>query len=99
MTAPNIAKGERVAWLLWDAGMEMPRYQPAILKLLEARRALPKVDRTEEQDQVRTWVFKEWLEWWIKMEAWDDVWFNGWQCERRSLVFLCLSSSLRIFID
>lgn len=54
MTAPNIDKGERVAWLFWDVGMEMPRYQPAILKLLEARRALPKVDRTEEQEQVRT---------------------------------------------
>jgi AMMECR1 domain-containing protein len=31
-----VDKGERVGWLLWDVGIEMPRYQPAILRLVEA---------------------------------------------------------------
>jgi hypothetical protein len=40
----GVDEGERVAWLLWDAAIEMPRYQPAILKLVEAIRALPELD-------------------------------------------------------
>jgi hypothetical protein len=31
-----VDKGELVGWLLWDVGIEMPRYQPAILRLVEA---------------------------------------------------------------
>lgn len=47
-----VDKGERVGWLLWDVGTEMPQYQPAILKLVEAIRALPGIDGTEEQIRV-----------------------------------------------
>jgi len=43
-----VDKGERVSWILWGAGTEMPRYQPAILKLVEAIRVLPELYRTEE---------------------------------------------------
>jgi hypothetical protein len=34
-----VGKGERVDWLLWDVGIEMLQYQPAVLKLVEAIRA------------------------------------------------------------
>lgn len=40
----NVDKGERVAWLLRDVGIEMPQYQPAILKLAEAIKALPELE-------------------------------------------------------
>jgi hypothetical protein len=75
----NVDKGERVAWLLWDAGIEMPRYQPAILKLVEAIRELPKLDMTEEQ--IRTWRFKEKWERWRDMEAFENIWFKAWERE------------------
>lgn len=42
-------KGERVSWLLWDAGIDMPRHQPAVLELIEAIHALPELERSEEQ--------------------------------------------------
>ncbi|KAJ5764840.1 hypothetical protein N7520_004399 [Penicillium odoratum] len=44
----GVDKGERVSWLLWDAAIEMPRYQPAILKLVETIRGLPELDRSKE---------------------------------------------------
>lgn len=53
-------KGERVSYLLWDTAIEIPRYQPAVLKLVEAIRALPELERTEEQ--IRTGRFEDKLE-------------------------------------
>lgn len=67
-----VDKGERVSWLLWDAGIDMPRYQPAILKLIEAIRALPQLERTEEQ--IRTGRFEDKLEAWRSLEAFDYIW-------------------------
>lgn len=67
-----VEKGERVSWLLWDAAIEMPRYQPAILKLVDAIRALPELDRTEEQ--TRTGRFKDKLETWRSLEAFENIW-------------------------
>ncbi|KAF9249958.1 hypothetical protein DTO006G1_5917 [Penicillium roqueforti] len=67
-----VDKGERVSWLLWDAAIEMPNYQPAILKLVEAIRALPDLDRTEEQ--VRTSRFQDRLEDWRNLAAFKDIW-------------------------
>ena len=69
---PVVDKGERVSWLLWDAAMYMPRYQPAILKLIEAIRALPELERTEEQ--IRTGRFEDKLETWRSLEAFTDIW-------------------------
>ncbi|KAJ5166780.1 uncharacterized protein N7482_005561 [Penicillium canariense] len=43
----SLADEDRV--LLLDADIDMPRYQPAVLKLVEAIRALPKLERTETQ--------------------------------------------------
>jgi hypothetical protein len=74
-----VDKGERVGYLLWDVGIEMPQYQPAILKLVEAIRALPEIERTEEQ--IRVWRFKERLQRWIDMEAFDEIWFTYYQRE------------------
>lgn len=74
-----VGKGERVAWLLWDAGIEMPRYQPAILDLVEAIQALPTLEMTEEQ--IRTWQFKEKWERWRNMEKFWDIWFETYQRE------------------
>lgn len=79
---PNVDKGWRVSYLLWDAGIEMPRHQPAILKIVEAIKELPGIDRTEQQ--IQEWFFKERLERWIRMEAWEDVCFDSWRCERDS---------------
>lgn len=67
-----VDKGERVSRLLWDAAIEMPRYQPAILKLVEAIRALPKLERTEEQ--IRTRRFEHKLETWRSLEAFGNIW-------------------------
>lgn len=69
-----VGKGERVGWLLWDVGIEMLHYQPAILKLVEVIRALPGIDRTEKQ--IRVWQFKERLERWRDMEAFYEMWFR-----------------------
>lgn len=68
----GVDKGERVSWLLWDAAIEMSRYQPAILKLVETIRGLPGVDRTEEQ--VRTSRFQDMLEKWRNLEAFEEIW-------------------------
>lgn len=68
----GVDKGERVSWLLWDAAIEMPRYQPAILKLVETIRGLPELDRTEEQ--VRTSRFQDMLEKWRNLEAFEEIW-------------------------
>ncbi|OOQ82405.1 hypothetical protein PEBR_39204 [Penicillium brasilianum] len=67
-----VDKGERVSWLLWDAAIQMPRYQPAILKLVEAIRALPELERTEEQ--IRTRRFEDKLETWRSLEAFENIW-------------------------
>jgi hypothetical protein len=55
-----VDKGERVSWLLWYAAIDMPRYQPAILKLIEAICALPQLERTEEH--ICTGCFEDRLE-------------------------------------
>ncbi|KAJ9214706.1 hypothetical protein DTO166G4_3762 [Paecilomyces variotii] len=70
---PVVDKGERVSWLLWDAGIEMTRYQPAILRLVEAIRALPELDRTEEQ--IRTGRFDDKLERWRNLEKFENIWW------------------------
>lgn len=67
-----VDKGERVSWLLWDAAIEMPNYQPAVLRLVEAIRALPDLDRTEEQ--VRTSRFQDRLEDWRNLAVFKDIW-------------------------
>lgn len=69
---PVVDKGERVSWLLRDAGIEMTRYQPAVLKLVEAIRALPELDRTEEQ--IRTGRFDDKLERWRNLEKFENIW-------------------------
>ncbi|KAJ5953664.1 hypothetical protein N7454_000560 [Penicillium verhagenii] len=67
-----VDKGERVSWLLWDAGMYTPRYQPAILKIVQAIRGLPELERTEEQ--ICTGRFENRLEAWRSLEAFADIW-------------------------
>jgi hypothetical protein len=74
-----VDKGERVSWLLWDAAIDMPRYQPAILKLIEAIRALPQLERTEEQ--IRTGCFEDRLETWRSLEAFDYIWSETYSRE------------------
>lgn len=67
-----VDKGERVSWSLWDAAIEMPRCQLAILKLVDAIRALPELDRTKEQ--IRTGRFKDKLETWRALESFKNIW-------------------------
>lgn len=75
----------------------MPQYQPAILKMVEAIRALPGIDRTEEQ--IRTWRFKERLQRWIDMEAFDEIWFTAYQREYdHYMLDLCSSEALLLFL-
>lgn len=76
---PVVDKGERVSWLLWDAGIEMTRYQPAVLKLVEAIRALPELDRTEEQ--IRTGRFDDKLERWRNLEKFENIWSDTYLSE------------------
>ena len=65
--------------LLWDAAIDMTRYQPAILKLIEAIRALPQLERTEEQ--IRTGCFEDRLETWRSLEAFDYIWSETYSRE------------------
>jgi hypothetical protein len=74
-----VDKGERVSWLLWDAAIDMPRYQPAILKLIEAIRALPQLERTEEQ--IHRGCFEDRLETWRSLEAFDYIWSETYSRE------------------
>lgn len=64
-------KGERIAYLLWDVGIEMVQHQVAILVLVDAAMALPRLDATPEQE-VRFGAEK--LERWRSMEDFWDVW-------------------------
>jgi len=64
-------KGSRIAWLLWDVGIEMPHHQPAILVLVEAVQALPRLETTPEQEQ-RFGAAK--LERWRSMEEFWEIW-------------------------
>lgn len=74
-----VDKGERVSWLLWDAAIDMPRYHLAILKLIEAIHALPRLERTEEQ--IRTGCFEDRLETWKSLEAFEYIWSETYCCE------------------
>ncbi|KAJ5998778.1 hypothetical protein N7451_006588 [Penicillium sp. IBT 35674x] len=74
-----VDKGERVSWLLWDAAMEMPHYQPAILNLVDVIRALPELDGTEEQ--IRTGHFKDRLEAWRSLAAYKNIWLETYSRE------------------
>jgi hypothetical protein len=57
----------------------MPQYQPAILKLVEAIKALPQLDQTEEQ--IRARKFEQKGVRWRDMEAFDEIWWKAWQRE------------------
>ncbi|GFF36554.1 hypothetical protein IFM46972_04925 [Aspergillus udagawae] len=70
-------KGERISRLLWATGIEMPQYQPAILKLVEVIKALPQLERTKEQ--IHTRQFEQKWERWRDMEAFDEIWWKTWQ--------------------
>ncbi|KAJ5773016.1 hypothetical protein N7457_007912 [Penicillium paradoxum] len=72
-----VDKGESVSWLLWGTGTEMPRHQPAILRLLEAIRALPELEMTDEQRLM--WWCKDRFEQWRDLRAFDILWFESWE--------------------
>ncbi|KUI71802.1 hypothetical protein VM1G_06968 [Cytospora mali] len=82
---PNVVvdKGQRIGYFLWEVGLEMPQYQPAILELVEAVQALPDLERTEQQ--VKEWRFKEKVKRWRDMEAFWEIWDEGYErcCENR----------------
>ncbi|KAK3491766.1 hypothetical protein B0T13DRAFT_477631 [Neurospora crassa] len=65
-------KGRRIAWLLYDVGIQMVQYQVAILVVADAVMALPRLDATPEQE-VR--FGKKKLERWRKLE---DFWYYCW---------------------
>ncbi|KAJ6016211.1 hypothetical protein N7540_010802 [Penicillium herquei] len=69
---PVVDKGNRVSYFLWDVGIDIPRYQLAILKLVEAIRALPELERTEKQIHIGR--FEEKLEAWKSLEKFENVW-------------------------
>jgi hypothetical protein len=64
-------KGERTAWLLWDAGIAMPHHQRAILALVDAVQALPRLEATPEQES-RFGSTK--LERWKAMTDFWEIW-------------------------
>ncbi|KAL2015290.1 hypothetical protein VTK56DRAFT_5897 [Thermocarpiscus australiensis] len=63
-------KGERTAWLLWDAGIAMPHHQRAILALVDAVQTLPRLEATPEQES----RFGAKLERWRAMEDFWQIW-------------------------
>lgn len=83
-------KGERVCWMLWDVALKMPQHQTAVLVLIDAVRALPRLDATPEQE-VR---FGKKLELWRTLDKWEDIWYRIWHsmCSGVELVELGLVS-------
>ncbi|KAJ5403996.1 hypothetical protein N7509_003867 [Penicillium cosmopolitanum] len=65
-------KGDRVSWFLWDLGMFMPRYQRAVLKVVEAVRALSVLERTE--DQILSGRFADSLLGWNRLDKFEEIW-------------------------
>lgn len=75
-------KGQRIGYLLWEAGINMPRHQPAILELVEAIQALPGLDIHMAESEAGHW--KEKWERWRNMEdfweIWQDTYERGSSC-------------------
>ncbi|KAG7288125.1 hypothetical protein NEMBOFW57_007648 [Staphylotrichum longicolle] len=70
-------KGSRVAWLLWQAGLAMPHHQTAILEVVDAVEAMPRLEATEEQERR---FGKEKLEKWRGLEEfWCGFWGEKYQ--------------------
>lgn len=73
-------KGNRIGYLLWEAGINMPRHQPAILELVGAIQALPGLDMTAESEESGRW--KDKLERWRSLEEfweiWQDIYDSRW---------------------
>ncbi|KAJ5953161.1 hypothetical protein N7454_000057 [Penicillium verhagenii] len=67
-----VDKGNRVGYFLWDVGIEIPRYQLAILKLIEAICTLPELERTEEQ--IRAGQLEDKLETWKSFKRFEYAW-------------------------
>ncbi|KAL2022137.1 hypothetical protein VTK56DRAFT_5966 [Thermocarpiscus australiensis] len=75
--AESSDKGERIAWLLWDAGIDMPHHQPAILAVIDAVMSIPRLDATPEQERR---LGPTLLEKWRTLEKfWDDCWWERYQ--------------------
>ncbi|KAJ4398822.1 hypothetical protein N0V85_006183 [Neurospora sp. IMI 360204] len=69
-------KGIRIAWLLYDVGINMVQHQVAILVVADAVMALPRLDATPEQE-VR--FGEEKLERWRTLEDfWGTCWNDRW---------------------
>lgn len=79
-------KGKRTGYLLWEAGINMPRHQPAILELVGAIQALPGVDMTTESEKTGRWKDKwdRWRDMEDFWEIWQDIynrrWLPCWLC-------------------
>jgi hypothetical protein len=79
--AEQVDKGWRISDLLWGVALAMPHHQPAILELVDAVRALPELERTEEQIQKRQFegpLLNRWKDLEQFEEEWqravDDIW-------------------------
>lgn len=80
-------KGVRIGYLLWEAGIEMPRHQPAILELVEAIQALTGLDMTTEAEETGRWKDK-WVGW-RDMEKFWEIWQENY--ERKFLLSILLA--------
>lgn len=79
-------KGQRIAWLLWDVGIYMPQHQVAVLVVIDAVMALPRLDATPEQET----RFAGKLERWRKMEDFWDIWNDTYESMYSSAHSHCL---------
>jgi hypothetical protein len=75
-------KGQRVTWLMWDAGLLMPQHQTAILVLIDAVRAMPRLEATPEQEA----RFGNKLERWRRLDFCEDIWHRLWESTYWSFV-------------
>ncbi|EGZ73974.1 hypothetical protein NEUTE2DRAFT_149865 [Neurospora tetrasperma FGSC 2509] len=89
-------KGRRIAWLLYDVGIQMVQYQVAILVVADAVMALPRLDATPEQE-VR--FGKKKLERWRKLEdfwyyCWNERWdrYNEFRYSTASGAYICANA-------
>lgn len=79
-------KGDRVARLLWEAGLAMPHHQTAILEVVDAVGAMPRLEATEEQERR---FGEEKLEKWRGLEEfWCGFWVEKYQSACSAGVYL-----------
>jgi hypothetical protein len=81
-------KGERIGWMLWEVGTDVPHHQPALVAIIDAVMAMPRLEATPEQER----RLGPELEKWRTLEFfWDYCWGDLEQSRYSVIVLLNLA--------